>query len=115
MPDRWDIYQVDFGPPMGHEPASTRPALVVSYNELNHDTPYVTLCPITSTQRRLYGCEVHLPGGDPLPRDSIVQVQLVRTLDARRLRAHLGRLHDPRIRRLVDQSILRLFDLGTSP
>ena len=112
MPDRWDIYQVDFGREVGHEPASTRPALVVSYNELNHDTPYVTVCPITSTQRRLYGCEVRLEAGGPLHLQSIIQVQLVRTLDARRLRARLGELRDPQIRRLVDQSLLRLFDLG---
>ena len=113
LPDRWDIYQVDFGRRVGHEPASTRPALIVSYNELNHHTPYVTVCPITSTQRRLYECEVRLEPGDPLPRQSIIQVQLVRTLGAGRLQALLGHVLDPQIRGLVNQSLLRLFDLGT--
>jgi mRNA interferase MazF len=114
LPDRWDIYQVDFGQPMGHEPASARPGVIVSYDELNHTTPYVTVCPLTGTRRRLYGCEVRLPASDIHSEDSIIQVQLVRTLDARRLRHHLGHLHDPEVRRRIEQSLLTLLGLGTS-
>jgi mRNA interferase MazF len=114
MPHRWDIYQVDLGKPLGHEPAKERPALVVSYDELNLDTPFVAICPITATQRRLYGCEVRLPAGSGITKESIIQVQLVRTIDSMRLRKQLGQLHDPAIRRQVEEALALLFALGST-
>lgn len=114
MTNRWDVYRVDFGKPIGHEPAKERPAVVVSYDDLNHNTPYVSICPITSTRRRLYGCEVRLPAGEATAVDSIIQVQLVRTIDARRLRDLVGQLRDPNIQRSVDEALRTLFALGAA-
>jgi mRNA interferase MazF len=112
MPNRWDIFRVDFGRPTGHEPGKERPALVISYDALNWNTPFVTVCPITSTRRSAYACEVPVPMGEGLDRDSIIQVQLIRTIDARRLRDQIGRLRDPVIQEKVQQSLLTLLGLG---
>jgi mRNA interferase MazF len=45
--DAGDILWVDFGPPMGHEQAGRRPALVVSPRSYNDHSSLVLVCPIT--------------------------------------------------------------------
>ena len=42
-----DILWVDFGPPMGHEQAGRRPALVVSPGSYNERSSLILVCPIT--------------------------------------------------------------------
>jgi mRNA interferase MazF len=42
-----DILWVDFGPPMGHEQAGRRPALVVSSRSYNDHSSLILVCPIT--------------------------------------------------------------------
>jgi mRNA interferase MazF len=42
-----DILWVDFGPPMGHEQAGRRPALVVSPRDYNERSSLILVCPIT--------------------------------------------------------------------
>lgn len=45
--DAGDILWVDFGPPMGHEQAGRRPALVVSPRSYNESSSLILVCPIT--------------------------------------------------------------------
>ncbi len=42
-----DLVWVDFGPPLGHEQAGRRPALVVSPKAYNDRSSLVLVCPIT--------------------------------------------------------------------
>jgi len=42
-----DVLWVDFGPPMGHEQAGRRPALVVSPRSYNDRSSLILVCPIT--------------------------------------------------------------------
>ncbi|MCR5814369.1 MAG: type II toxin-antitoxin system PemK/MazF family toxin [Desulfovibrio sp.] len=48
---RFDIYWVNLDPTVGHEIKKTRPALVVSPDELNRHLATVLVAPITSTLR----------------------------------------------------------------
>lgn len=112
MPSRWDVYRVDFGKPVGREPGKERPALVVSYDALNHNSPYVTVCPFTSADRMTYACEVEFPvhvGG--LDEPSILQVQLIRTIGDHRLRRRLGEVRDPVLQRRVEAALTKLLGL----
>lgn len=45
--DAGDIVWVDFGPPLGHEQAGRRPALVVSPRPYNERSSLIVVCPIT--------------------------------------------------------------------
>jgi mRNA interferase MazF len=111
VPHRWDVYRVDFGQPIGHEPAKERPALIVSYEALNRNTPYVTVCPFTSTERATYALELEFPLTGGLTEPSILQVHLIRTIGDHRLRQHLGTIHDPVLRRNVETALARLLAL----
>ncbi len=62
MPSRWDIVDVDFGTPVGHEQAKLRPALIVSHDGLNHNADLATVCPITGARTKAkYPSEVEIP------------------------------------------------------
>ncbi len=48
---RFGVYWVDFDPAIGSEINKTRPAVVVSPDEMNHNLKTVLVCPLTSTLR----------------------------------------------------------------
>ncbi len=52
---RGDVYWVNFDPTVGTEIQKTRPALVVSPNDMNAALPRVIIAPITSAGQPL-GC-----------------------------------------------------------
>ena len=83
---------VALNPVVGHEQAGTRPALVVSVDELNHGPAgLVTLLPITSTERDL-ASRVRIPAGEGgLDRTSFIKCEEVRTVSRDRLIRRLGR------------------------
>ena len=73
-----DIVEVDFDPTRGHEPASRRPALVVSSYDFNISNSMTIVCPIT-TRMRPFFLHQELPQ-DCCVRGSVVMEQ-VRALD----------------------------------
>ena len=115
MPDRWDVYRVNFGRRIGREPAGIHRAVVVSNDGFNHNTPFVTVCPITGSRRDLYQCEVRLAAGGPLDVDSIIQVQYVLTIEDHHLGERLGQVLDPAIRDLVERALRTLLALDVAP
>ncbi len=46
--EQGDIVEVNFNPTVGHEPAKTRPALVVSNYDFNISNSMTIVCPITN-------------------------------------------------------------------
>ncbi|MEJ8574346.1 type II toxin-antitoxin system PemK/MazF family toxin [Microbaculum marinum] len=50
-PDAGDVVWIDFGPPVGHEQAGRRPALVLSTRDYNANSSMVIVCPITRSER----------------------------------------------------------------
>jgi mRNA interferase MazF len=47
VPDAGDVLWVDFGPPIGHEQAGRRPAVVVTDRAYNARSSVLVVCPIT--------------------------------------------------------------------
>jgi mRNA interferase MazF len=99
------VWWVDFGPPVGNEPANRRPVVVVSddrFNQSQLDT--VTVVAVTSNQRLgdLPG-NVGLPAGAAgLDRPSVVNVTQLATVDRRRLVDYSGTLDGRSMRRVED-------------
>ena len=59
-----DILWVDFGPPMGHEQAGSRPALVVSPRSYNERSSLILVCPISRNSAPWpFKVEIQNPGG----------------------------------------------------
>jgi mRNA interferase MazF len=107
--DRWSVVIVDLDPPVGHEQAGTRRALVVSYAPF-HRSGRATVCPITSRPGRYPG-EVPIPAGHAgQTLDATILVHQVRAIDLRRVTAFsIGGepqlVDDPDVRRRVRHAL----------
>jgi mRNA interferase MazF len=83
---------VDFNPARGSEQAGERPAVVVSNDVNNQNSPVVTVAAITSTIReRPYPNTVVLPAG-VLPRPGTILCNQLMTVDKSRLRRCRGEI-----------------------
>ncbi len=105
-----EVYWVDFGEPRGSAPALRRPAVVVQ-NDVYNDTPLRTtvVCVITSNLNRAGAPgNVRLASGEGgLPRESVVNVPQVQTIDKAALRERIGQLSSARIRE-IDAGLRRV-------
>lgn len=91
LPKRSEVYYVSFDPTVGAELRKTRPALIIQNDVGNTHSPATIVAAITSTTREAYPYEVSLPAGEGgLPKDSIVLLNQIRTIDKKRLSRKLG-------------------------
>lgn len=109
---RGDIFYADLSPVVGSEQGGVRPVLIVQNDTGNKHSPTVIAAAITSqTGKARLPTHITLSAGSVgLPKDSIVLLEQVRTLDKRRLREHMGRVDD-RVMRQVDNAIAVSFGL----
>lgn len=73
-----DIVRFDFSPTSGHEPAGTRPALVVGSDNYQRMTSLTLVCPITTRDN---GFPLHLRLPEGLETWGFVDVEQVRSVD----------------------------------
>lgn len=85
---RFEVYLVNLDPTIGHEIRKTRPALIISPDEMNKHIGTVIIAPMT-TKGRAYPTRVtcHFQG-----KEGWVVLDQIRTVDKRRLVRKLGRL-----------------------
>ena len=88
MVKRGEVYWVNIDPTVGTEIRKTRPALVVSPDDMNAALPRVIVAPLTSKGQSL-GCrpEVVFQG-----RPARVLLEQLRSVDKRRLAGKLGEI-----------------------
>ena len=106
---RGDIYYADLSPVVGSEQGGVRPVLIVQNDTGNRYSPTVIAAAITS-QTKL---PTHIALSAPdygLPRDSVVLLEQIRTLDKRRLRERMGRV-DGELMERIDAAIAVSFGL----
>jgi len=111
---RGDIFYADLSPVVGSEQGGVRPVLIVQNDTGNKHSPTVIAAAITSqtgkarlpTHIELAACQYGLP------KDSVVLLEQIRTLDKKRLREHMGRLDNTLMHR-VDEAIAVSFGLQT--
>lgn len=108
-----DVFWVDTGDPYGSAPGYVRPFVVVQ-NDLFNESRIGTAvaCALTANVRRAInpGNVLLEPGEADLPRQSVVNVSQIFTLDKTQLRDRIGKLSRERVR-----EVLRGIDLLLEP
>lgn len=90
MVARGDVWWVNLDPAVGIEIKKTRPALVVSPNDLNNHLPRVIVAPLTSKGQRL-GCR---PSLEFQGKHCLILLDQVRCIDRSRLISKMGSIED---------------------
>lgn len=108
---RGDIYSVDFGNADGtHKQKGIRPAIIVSNNRSNGNSPVVTVVPLTSRT----GKKKHLPTHVQIPKrynvgltkPSMALAEQVETLDKSRLHRKIGEITNDVIMEAVTVAVM---------
>ena len=109
---RGDIFYADLSPVVGSEQGGVRPVLIVQNDTGNRHSPTVIAAAITSqTGKAKLPTHISLAAREfGLPKDSVVLLEQIRTLDKKRLREHMGRVDGPMMHR-VDEAIAVSFGL----
>lgn len=108
---RGEVYQVDLGQPIGHEPAFLRPAVIVSNDILNNGPgELVVVVPVTSAN---YGLRSHVEvSADQSGLDhlSYARGDQLRVISTRRIRDRLGEV-SPEEMGAIDLALQFILDL----
>lgn len=108
---RGEVYDVDLGQPVGHEPTFLRPAVVVSVDLLNDGSGgLVVVVPITTTG---YGLRSHVElesDGSGLAHTSYARCDQLRVVSVDRLSSRRGMVGPNQIR-AIDQALRFVLDL----
>jgi len=91
---RGELYYADLSPVVGSEQGGVRPVLVVQNDIGNKYSPTVIAAAVTSQMGKAkLPTHISLSAGDyGLPKDSVVLLEQIRTIDKRRLRERIGEL-----------------------
>ena len=108
---RGEVYYVDLGHPVGHEPAFRRPAVVVSVDILNNGPGgLLVIVPITTVG---YGLRSHVElesDGSGLDHTSYARCDQLRAVSAERMSSRLGMISADQLR-AIDQALRFVLDL----
>ena len=85
---RGEVYWVTLDPTVGSEIRKTRPALIISPDDMNVALPRVMIAPLTSKGQPL-GCRPELTFDGKLAR---ILLDQIRTIDKQRLSGKLGEI-----------------------
>ena len=109
---RGDIFYADLSPVVGSEQGGVRPVLIVQNDTGNRHSPTVIAAAITSqTGKARLPTHIELSARTyGLPKDSVILLEQIRTLDKKQLREHMGRL-DNTLMQKVDSAIAVSFGL----
>lgn len=91
---RGEIYYADLSPVVGSEQGGVRPVLIVQNNVGNKYSPTIIAAAVTSQlEKAKLPTHIMLEAGKyGLPKDSVVLLEQIRTLDKRRLKEKIGEL-----------------------
>jgi len=106
-----DIYWVDLDEPLGSEPGYQHPYVVVQNNLFNQSRiNTVVVCELTTNLHRAKAPgNVLLETGEAnLPRQSVINVSLIYTLDKSHLGEYIGAISPNRIQQVVEGLLLRI-------
>lgn len=104
---RGEVYYADLSPVVGSEQGGIRPVLVIQNDIGNKYSPTIIAAAITS-QINKAKIPTHIEIGATevgLPKDSVVLLEQLRTLDKRRLKEKIGVLNFSKMK-MVDDALL---------
>ena len=110
---RGDIFYADLSPVVGSEQGGVRPVLIVQNDTGNRHSPTVIAAAITSqTGKARLPTHISLAAlSCGLPKDSVILLEQIRTLDKHRLRERAGQKLDETMMKQVDGAIAVSFGL----
>ena len=110
--NRGDIFYADLSPVVGSEQGGVRPVLVIQNNVGNKYSPTVIVAAITSQlSKAKLPTHIELNKEIGLPKNSVILLEQIRTLDKRRLKEKICYLDNLTMDR-VDVAIMISFGLG---
>ena len=104
---RGELYYADLNPVVGSEQGGIRPVLVLQNDVGNKYSPTIIAAATTSklTKAKL-PTHIELHGDNsPLPRNSVVLLEQIRTIDKSRIKQRIGEL-SPELMQRVDNALL---------
>lgn len=111
---RGDIYFADLSPVVGSEQGGIRPVLIIQNDVGNKYSPTVICAAITSQMNKAK-LPTHIALSSAvysLPKDSVILLEQIRTIDKQRLKEKLCRLDESMMER-VSQSLMVSLGLRT--
>ena len=111
---RGEVFYADLSPVVGSEQGGIRPVLILQNDVGNRHSPTVIAAAITSqTGKAKRPTHIELAAQCcGLPKDSVILLEQIRTLDKRRLKEKMGHLDDAMMHH-VNTAIAISFGLGT--
>ena len=100
-----DIFWIDLGEPLSSEPAYRHPHVVIQNNLFNHSRiNTVVVCVLTSNLKRASapGNVLLEPGEANLPKQSVINISQIFTVDKTELGEKIGTLAAKRIGEILD-------------
>lgn len=110
MIKRGELYYADLSPVVGSEQGGIRPILIVQNNTGNKYSPTIIAAAITSqmTKAKL-PTHIEISSNEfGLPKNSIILLEQIRTLDKRRLMEKIGELPIPTMRKVNTALLISL-------
>lgn len=106
MVKRGDLFYADLSPVIGSEQGGVRPVLVIQNNIGNKYSPTIIVAAITSQiNKAKLPTHVEITGQEyGLPKDSVVLLEQIRTIDKKRLREKIGKF-DKEMMRYIDDGL----------
>lgn len=101
---RGDLYYADLSPVIGSEQGGVRPVVIVQNDVGNKYSPTVIIAAITSQVNKAK-LPTHVDVSSQsygLPKNSVVLLEQIRTIDKKRLRDKIGRFDDNIMRKIED-------------
>jgi mRNA interferase MazF len=109
MIKRGEVYYADLSPVVGSEQGGIRPVLIVQNNIGNKYSPTVIAAAITSqTNKPKLPTHIELSMASGLPKDSVVLLEQIRTIDKSRLQEKIGELPEETMRRVNNALMISL-------
>ncbi|HEY4543975.1 MAG TPA: type II toxin-antitoxin system PemK/MazF family toxin [Tissierellaceae bacterium] len=105
---RGDLFYADLSPVVGSEQGGVRPVVILQNNVGNKYSPTTIVAAITSqTNKAKLPTHVPIKGQEyGLPKDSVVLLEQVRTIDKKRLREKIGKF-DKNVMEDVDSALCK--------
>ena len=100
-----DIFWVDFGSPRGSEPGYRHPHVIIQNNVFNASKiNTVVVCALTSNLKwaKSPGNFLLKKGEGNVPKDSVVNISQIATVDKSFLKEKIGTLPSSKIKQIID-------------
>lgn len=111
---RGDVFYADLSPVIGSEQGGVRPVVVIQNDIGNKYSPTIIIAAITSQiNKAKLPTHIEIVGQEyGLPKDSVVLLEQIRTIDKKRLREKIGRF-DSDMMRYIDDALRISVGIGS--